>query len=65
MSNTHGGPHRNQGRKRTATLPGDGELKRLHIKCSEETLTFLKKQDNLSEYVRQAIQEKREKETTQ
>ena len=62
MNNTRGGPHRNQGRKRTATLPGDGELKRLHIKCSEEMLTFLKSQHNLSEYVRQAIEEKRKRE---
>lgn len=52
-----------RGRKRTATLPEIGELVQLpHIMVGEETLTFLKNQDNLSEYVRRAIEEKRNKE---
>ncbi len=63
MNNKPGGNRRNAGRKRTATLPKSGPLKELpHVMVGEETLTFLRSLPSLSEYVRQAIAEKRTRE---
>lgn len=61
MKNTHGGANRNQGRKRPATLPKEGKLYRLPpVLVGEETINFLRTLQNVSEFIRQAIAEKRE-----
>lgn len=63
MKKTHGGSRPNAGRKRPPTLPKEGKLFRLPpVLVGEETINFLRTLESVSEFVRQAIQEKRERE---
>lgn len=63
VKNTHGGANRNQGRKRPPTLPKQGKLYRLpQVLVGEETIEYLRTLESVSEFVRQAIAEKRERE---